>query len=314
MVKLKDNANSGGDRRKRTRGGEIMLDFIYKGFVHNGTAQNETRQNEVRSQGPSTQVIEEQRKFAYSKAIEAYWKHIDRYHTWMNYYSLFNGALFVGFCTLLTATSNIHISDCHEITLSNQYESLQIFVCLLGLLSSICWLGSLIGHQKWEENWMNIVCKYEDTSNRIYSLLRTKKDDMNFNERTDITLKSSDPIPLQKNEYYKGAFSTHVITTIFIWLLIISWLFCLIFIASSNCKCLCDDISFLKIFSCICKTSLVLLIPVVVLIIMIFLYFISPRCNMLLSNVEGKYWESKDEIDDLKVEDNNQLNKQKDQN
>ena len=33
----------------------------------------------------------DKRKYAYEKAIEAYWKHVDRYHTWMNYYALFYG-------------------------------------------------------------------------------------------------------------------------------------------------------------------------------------------------------------------------------
>lgn len=53
---------------------------------------------------------DDRRKYAYEKAIEAYWKHVDRYHTWMNYYSLFNGALFVGYCTLLTATTKISLA------------------------------------------------------------------------------------------------------------------------------------------------------------------------------------------------------------
>ena len=38
----------------------------------------------------------DKRRYAYEKAIEAYWKHVDRYHTWMNYYSLFNGAFVCG--------------------------------------------------------------------------------------------------------------------------------------------------------------------------------------------------------------------------
>jgi len=27
---------------------------------------------------------EDKNKYAYEKAVEAYWKHVDRYHTWMN--------------------------------------------------------------------------------------------------------------------------------------------------------------------------------------------------------------------------------------
>lgn len=30
-----------------------------------------------------------------------------RYHTWMNYYSLFNGALLVAYCTILVSTGQV---------------------------------------------------------------------------------------------------------------------------------------------------------------------------------------------------------------
>ena len=71
--------------------------------------------NEVKVYSDRTE--DDNRRYAYEKAIEAYWKHVDRYHTWMNYYAIFNGALFVGFCTLYTATSyiftveNYHLFD-----------------------------------------------------------------------------------------------------------------------------------------------------------------------------------------------------------
>ena len=58
---------------------------------------------------------EDKRKYAYEKAIEAYWKHVDRYHTWMNYYALFDGALLVAYCTLLCETNII-------LTANGQFE------------------------------------------------------------------------------------------------------------------------------------------------------------------------------------------------
>ena len=49
----------------------------------------------------------EQREFLYQQAINGYQFHVNRYHTWMNYYSIFTGALFVGLCSLTTATTEI---------------------------------------------------------------------------------------------------------------------------------------------------------------------------------------------------------------
>ena len=40
----------------------------------------------------SEDKIIEQQRFMYQKAIEAYQYHVNRYHTWMNYYALFNNA------------------------------------------------------------------------------------------------------------------------------------------------------------------------------------------------------------------------------
>ena len=39
--------------------------------------------------------------FEHFKSMES------RYHTWMNYYSLFNGALLVAYCTILISTGEV---------------------------------------------------------------------------------------------------------------------------------------------------------------------------------------------------------------
>ena len=42
---------------------------------------------------------EEQRRLEHYKLIFAHFNRMEqRYHTWMNYYSLFNGALLVAYC------------------------------------------------------------------------------------------------------------------------------------------------------------------------------------------------------------------------
>lgn len=51
---------------------------------------------------------EEQRRLKRYKLMFARFNWMEqRYHTWMNYYSLFNGALLVAYCTILVSTGKI---------------------------------------------------------------------------------------------------------------------------------------------------------------------------------------------------------------
>lgn len=161
---------------------------------------------------------EDERRYAYEKAIEAYWKHVDRYHTWMNYYAIFNGALFVGFCTLLTATSNIDLWEegkNSDITISNDYTCLQLIVCVLGIISSFCWFASLKGHSMWMKNWMRIIENYEDV--KVYSLLLPTSLEFKKEKNSNLT-----PCTCVSNGQYK-AYSTTAITIVFIVSIIIGW-------------------------------------------------------------------------------------------
>ena len=47
------------------------------------------------SSNPCDQICKKQA--AYDKAVESYQFHVQRYHTWVNYYAIFVGALFVAF-------------------------------------------------------------------------------------------------------------------------------------------------------------------------------------------------------------------------
>ena len=103
----------------------------------------------------------------------------------MNYYALFNGALFVGFCTLLTATTNISKTN-NTFELTNNYGLLQIILCAVGLISAIAWQCSILGHEKWEMNWMNIIEYYENKKLRVYNLLVVSKEFMKVKKATII--------------------------------------------------------------------------------------------------------------------------------
>lgn len=167
--------------------------------------------------------IEDKRRYAYEKAIEAYWKHVDRYHTWMNYYAIFNGALFVGFCTLLTATASIKYDETSKlIILSNDNMILYIIICFLGIIASGSWLLSILGHEAWERNWMNIIKKYETTD--IYNLIR---------------IEESDVIRKKGKKYFK-AFSTHKITLLFVCFIMVSWIITplLLLFKVGSCSCI----------------------------------------------------------------------------
>ena len=94
-----------------------------------------------------------------------------RYHTWMNYYSLFNGALLVAYCTILVSTGKIvevegNISN-NEFTnlgaklfyLNCTYWDILTVIAILGVIASYCWYLSMIGHRSWLENWRKILEK-----------------------------------------------------------------------------------------------------------------------------------------------------------
>lgn len=205
---------------------------------------------------------EKLRKFLYQQAINGYQFHVNRYHMWMNYYSIFTGALFVGFCSLTTATTEISkkcsqaVSQCccmndgYLYKLTNDYDSLVIAICILGLISSIFWFLSLCGHEKWEHNWMKNIEYYED-----------EKDD---NKKGDYKSFLLYKIIYDKKDF--KAFSTHTITKIFISGVITGWVFCLVHaICEENCcySTLCCFIFSLLVFVlfmiiifCCCKSPL----------------------------------------------------------
>lgn len=162
----------------------------------------------------------------------------------MNYYSIFTGALFVGFCSLITAATKIEEccentinqcrcccccsveeAKCKVYTLTNDYSPLIIALCVMGLISSICWLLSLCGHEKWEYNWMKNIEYFEDKGSN----------DRAENDKSYKSFELYKVINGDKSEF--KAFSTHTITKIFIIFVIIGWMFCLAQAICENNNC-----------------------------------------------------------------------------
>ena len=97
-----------------------------------------------------------------------------RYHTWMNYYSLFNGALLVAYCTILVSTGQViemggAISTENGLTgnvrlfqLECTYWNILALIALLGCFASYCWYLSAIGHYHWIERWRKILMEQDN--------------------------------------------------------------------------------------------------------------------------------------------------------
>ena len=161
------------------------------------------------SSNPCDQICKKQ--VAYDKAIEAYQFHVQRYHTWVNYYAIFVGALFVAFYTVISGTPNeveypsvipkIGITDNHESTF------FLFLISWVGLWITICWLASTVGHYAWMKSWMGIVKRCEsdflDTPS-VYTIV--------LNDNETIT-----------NTKMPRFISTQKITQIFLIGVIIAW-------------------------------------------------------------------------------------------
>ena len=95
------------------------------------------------------------------RAIEAYQFQVNRYHTWMNYYSLFHGALLVAFYSLLEKYREVGSSIC---------QWFPFLIAMLGFIIGICWCYTVIGNKTWINNWLFVVRKMEGDDG-IYNLI-----------------------------------------------------------------------------------------------------------------------------------------------
>lgn len=123
----------------------------------------------------------------YERAISAYQFQVERYHTWMNYYSIFEGALLVAF---------------YSIDRCKVGDLIYMLIPILGFIVSLCWLGAIVGHRCWMNSWLNIV-KY----------IENKNNDIKFKIYNSYS----------SNQKKKEFLSTQGITKIFIIIVILAW-------------------------------------------------------------------------------------------
>ena len=99
-------------------------------------------------------------KVAYEQAVKAYQFHVQRYHTWVNYYAIFTGALFVAFYTVMPKGGRFCLS-CEVDWPLDSGLWFSYLVLLVGWWASVCWLASIVGHYKWLLSWTRVVQQRE---------------------------------------------------------------------------------------------------------------------------------------------------------
>lgn len=146
-------------------------------------------------------------RFFYEKAIEGRNFHYRSYMTYMNLYAIFTGALFVALYTILTAKGE-----------GGNLDVLKFAVMALGLITSLCWLGSIKGYYHWLISWLAVVDYYEkqlnsgkcaNDANLVYSLHYEASG--------------------SKKKFLSGApFSTQKLTIFFVTMVALGWFFMLV--------------------------------------------------------------------------------------
>lgn len=148
---------------------------------------------------------------AYEKAIDAYRFQVGRYHTWMNFYSLFNGAL-------LIAVYSLQCKTCKE---SNV---LLLFLGVVGLIAGLCWLGSIIGNRYWMNSWLQIVKELEKNEPE-------KKEVEKKEGRKEETVPQIYNTVLFNDGQERNFLSTPVLTQLFITIVVLAWSAYIVYIA-----------------------------------------------------------------------------------
>lgn len=172
---------------------------------------------------------------AYEKAISGYQFQVGRYNTWMNYYAIFVGALFVALYSIwpkseVETLCCVCKPVCSRIPTAAESQEwiLPFLISVLGWIASLCWYGALLGYRKWNEHWMGVVQKIEKII--IGEKPQTTNEDLKV--YLDLPKSSSEDVTPR---YIKGFISTQKTTGSFIFFVALAWGGVLFFILSNWC-------------------------------------------------------------------------------
>lgn len=159
----------------------------------------------------------EKQQIAYEQAIKAYQFHVQRYHTWVHYYAIFTGALFVAF---YKAMFDFSVDGCmanHSMTSLPVEWWFALLIAFLGWFASICWLASIVGHYQWMLSWINIVKLRE----RRYFEGKDENDEAIFVYDGVFPSKKDND---KSNQMLPKYISTQKVTQIFVWVVMLAWI------------------------------------------------------------------------------------------
>lgn len=167
-------------------------------------------------------------KLAYDKAIEAYQFHVNRYNTWMNYYSVFVGAFFVALYNVWPQKMGLGCCCCcHAACISALF--LPITIAALGLIASVCWQASAIGHYSWMKSYIKILHDREaavlEPQLSVYGRIH--------NSYWDRVCKCV----CTNSAYACGYISTQKVTQLFICAIMVAWLLVLAVLLGCGLSC-----------------------------------------------------------------------------
>lgn len=174
--------------------------------------------------GQSPQLNKSNALVAYGKAINGYQFQVGRYNTWMNYYAIFVGALFVALYSIwpqdeMETLCCVYKPHCIKISaaIAKSHEwILPLIISGLGWIASICWYGALLGYRKWNGHWIGVVQKIE----KIIISKNPQVDEEDLKVYLDLPKQNyEDIIPRHVNGYI----STQKITGIFIFFVALAW-------------------------------------------------------------------------------------------
>lgn len=156
-------------------------------------------------------------KACYEKAIDGYQFLVNRYHIWMNYYSIFTGAFFIALYTVWDKAETVKCvcCKCCETAASTPDIFLLYLLIFLGWFSSVCWLASLIGHRAWMGSWLRIVKKWEA---RILGNTKFVYQKIELGSTESVR-----KMPCCSKKAVAGYISTQKITQIFVLFIIQAW-------------------------------------------------------------------------------------------
>lgn len=93
-------------------------------------------------------------EIAYRTAIDSYQFQIQRYNTWMNYFALFSGALFVAYYTVMDRSATGSAQEVYP-------SLLGCLIAALGWVTALCWYASSVGYHTWNTHWIRVIQQVE---------------------------------------------------------------------------------------------------------------------------------------------------------